>query len=231
MSGRVTKSRSRVLALAIAAMLPVTLAAQDSVNKNAAQSSWDIFAGYSFLAPHGTINTPLPNGNGGLSPVPVVYSSITPGGIVSLVRYFNEHVGLEFSGDIHMEDESAPNGVWRISKDDLSGAEAGLVVRKLTSDVTPFFHVMGGMERVGGPHWQLDTWGPAVTAGAGLDYATHLFGGRLALRLLQGDYQFVHEDYGNVIQGGSANINALRLSAGFVFHASTVEPPQPPTMV
>jgi hypothetical protein len=49
-----------------------------------------------------------------------------------------------------------------------------------------------------------------VTAGGGLDYNTPLFNHRLAIRVFQADYQFIHAD--------SSEINAFRLSTGVVVH-------------
>ncbi len=63
MQTRVLKSVGRVLAFAILALLPVALAAQSAPTPSAKGSSnqmpsrWDIFAGYSYLAPKGTVTT------------------------------------------------------------------------------------------------------------------------------------------------------------------------------
>ncbi len=235
MFGPVPKLAGRVLVLALAAMLPVSLASQDSANSYDAGDGtplarWEIFVGYSYILPTGTIQTPLPNSSGVLVPVAINYSDIASGGIVSLVRYFNKYAGMEFAGDVHLEDESGVNGVWVTSKDDMSGAAGGLILRFPTSDVTPFVHALGGTERVGGPHWQLDTFGPAMTLGGGLDYATPLFHHRMALRLFEADYQYIHENYGTVNQGGVASIDAYRLSAGVLFHAGTLVPPPAVTL-
>ena len=55
MQARVLKSVGRVLAFAILALLPVALAAQSAPaakgSSNQSPSRWDIFAGYSYLAP------------------------------------------------------------------------------------------------------------------------------------------------------------------------------------
>ncbi len=40
----------------------------------------------------------------------------------------------------------------------------------------------------------------------------------------------MHADFGNMTFGGTATINAARLSAGFVIHAGAVTPPPPITL-
>jgi hypothetical protein len=135
MSSRVSKSLSRVLALAFVALVPVALAAQDT-SKPAAKAApddsatkWDIFAGYSYIAPHGTIVTNL-GGSQGYVPVP--YSAITGGGIVSVARYFNRYLGVEGIGDIHLNSGESQNP-WVSPKDDISGGAVGLIWRYPTS--------------------------------------------------------------------------------------------------
>lgn len=232
MYARVSKSVSRVLALAFVALIPVALAAQGtttSAGKPPADDSlskWDIFGGYSYIAPHGTIETPMHGQN-----LPVAYTAITSGGIGSVARYFNRYVGAEVVGDAHLENESQPGGVWSTSKDDMSGASAGLIFRFPTTNITPFVHGLVGGERVGGPHWQPDRWGPVLTAGGGVDYITPFLHRHLAIRVFQADYQYTHEDFGPVnFTGGRANINAARLSAGLVYHIGSIAPPLPVTL-
>jgi len=149
MSSRVSKSLIRVFAVAIVGLLPVALAAQDTAKPAAkpvqedSATRWDIFAGYSYIAPHGTIVTP----EGGLNQA-VPYSAITGGGIVSVARYFNRFVGVEGVGDVHTEDES--QNPWVTSKDDISSGAVGLIFRYPTSDITPLF---------------MPLWAPTLLAG------------------------------------------------------------------
>ena len=186
-------------------------------------SKWDIFGGYSYIAPHATIVTPLDGQN-----LAVPYTAITGGGIVSVARYFNRHLGVEAVGDIHLENES--QNPWVASKDDMSGVGVGLIYRYPTANITPFVHALAGADLVGGPYYQKDTWGAALTAGGGLDYHTPLFHHRLSIRLIQADYQYTHEDFGSGNFGGQASINALRLSAGIVIGLGGFVPPPPVTL-
>ena len=229
MSSRVSKSLSQVFALAIVALLPVALAAQDTAKPAAkpvqadSATRWDIFAGYSYIAPHGTIVTPAGGAN-----LSVPYSAINGGGIVSIARYFNRYVGVEGVGDVHTEDES--QNPWVTSKDDISGGAVGLIFRYPTADITPFVHALVGADYVGGPYYQADKWGAALTAGGGMDYHTPLFNHRLSIRVFQADYEYTHEDFGLGYYGGRANINAARLSAGIVIGIGNIAPPPPVTL-
>jgi hypothetical protein len=229
MSSRVSKSLSRVLAVAIVGLLPVALAAQDTAKPAAkpvqedSATRWDIFAGYSYIAPHGTIVTP----EGGLNQA-VPYSAITGGGIVSVARYFNRYVGVEGVGDVHSEDES--QNPWVTSKDDISGGAVGLIFRYPTSDITPFVHALVGADFVGGPHYQADKWGAAITGGGGMDYHTPFFNHRLSIRVFEADYEYTHVNYGGDFYGGRGNIQAARLSAGIVIGIGNIAPPPPVTL-
>jgi hypothetical protein len=47
----------------------------------------------------------------------------------------------------------------------------------------------------------------------------------MSVRLLQADYEYIHESFGSGQYGGTTNINAARLSAGVVFHVGNIAPP------
>ncbi|MGA3049554.1 MAG: OmpA family protein [Terracidiphilus sp.] len=230
MCGCVSKSLSRVLALAFVALMPLALIAQDAAKKPSTMadpddsaSKWDIFGGYSYIAPHGTVVAPAGGQN-----LAVPYTAITGGGIVSIARYFNKYVGVEGVGDIHLQKED--QNPWVSPKDDMSGGSVGLIARYPTSDITPFVHALVGADYVGGPYFQSDNWGAALTAGGGLDYHTPLWHHRLSIRLFQADYQYIHDNFGTGYNGGRANINAARLSAGVVFGIGGFAPPPPVTL-
>jgi len=222
MYAQVSKSVTRALALAFVALVPVALVAQSSPKSAAGDSpsKWDIFAGYSYLAPKGTVNTPLSNG----TTLPVDYHAINGGGIVSIARYFNKYVGVEGVGDVHLQDES------KLPSNDFSGGSAGLIFRLPTSDFTAFAHGLVGGEHIGGPHWQNDKWGVVLTAGGGMDYGTPLFNHHLSIRLFEVDYQYAHVNYGPGINEGRGNPNIVRLSTGVVYHIGTIAPPPPVTL-
>jgi hypothetical protein len=220
----VRKSVVFVFALAFAALIPIGAGAQvtsTSTAKTSASDSpsrWDIFVGYSYLAPKGTVGY-------------VNYQSIDYGAIMSISRYFNKYVGLQIEGDEHSESQAYPPGSDNSStnsNDDLSGGSGGLILRYPTGNVTPFVHALVGAERVGSIE-QLDTWGPVVTVGGGLDYETPWFNHHLAIRIVQADYQYTHENFSDD-RGGAGSFNIARLSAGVVIHAGSIAPPTPVTL-
>ena len=105
----------------------------------------------------------------------------------------------------------------------------GGVYRFPSGNVTPFFHALFGVEQVGS-YYQKDVFGPVITAGGGLDYKTSLFDGHLSIRLFQGDYQYLHANFGSN-DGGSVNFNPQgRISAGLVYGIGSITPPPPVTL-
>jgi hypothetical protein len=235
MHPHVSKFVGRIIASACIAVLPVVLSAQITATSSGKTSAndmppkWDIFVGYSYLAPKGTVNTPT--SGGGI--LPVNFVSVNGGGIGSFAYFFNRHLGVEATGDFHLMNENPNSGnQWAGPANNLSGFGAGLIYRIPAGFITPFVHVQGGGEVVGGPHWQLNTWGPEVTAGGGMDLQTPWFHHRLAIRVFQADYQYIHENFGTATftGGGPVNINAARLSAGVVLHPGTYTAPVPVTL-
>ncbi len=231
MDSRTLKSAFRLATLACVAALPLAGAAQgtkpasNQSSYSDSPSKWDIFAGYSYLAPKATVDTPQP---GGMT-LPFTYRSIDWGSILSVARYFNKYVGIEAIGDEHIVNEGSGSGS-TYSNADFSGGSGGMIFRFPSGDFTPFVHALVGAEYGNGPALQPDRWGPVLTAGGGADYNTPLFNHHLAIRVFQADYQYIHENWGPGVGGGRANINAARLSTGFVYHIGTVAPPTPITM-
>jgi outer membrane protein OmpA-like peptidoglycan-associated protein len=194
-----------------------TPAAAPSAPQAPYASRLDIFLGYSYLAPHGSVL--IPGGaNVGL-PNPVSYSSINTGAIGSASYYFNRYVGAQAEYSNH------PDG----ANDGAQIASGGIVFRYPTQDITPFVHAEAGAVRLGGPFKQPYTWGPALTLGGGLDYGVT---NHFAVRVFQADYQYYHVNFGPQFPfptGGRANVDAVRLSAGLVYRLGNITPPPPVT--
>jgi len=183
-------------------------------------SRWDIFAGYSYLAPHGTVTVPGAGTSG--SSLQVKPSSVDEGAIGSVSYYFNRYVGGQVEIGAH------PDG----NNDGFYTFSAGPVFRYTTSEVTPFVHALAGAVRGGGPYHEPYTWGPALTVGGGMDYALPFFNGKLGLRLFQADYEYMHINFGPQAPyptGGRANYSNARLSTGLLLHLGSIVPPPPVT--
>ena len=183
-------------------------------------SRWDLFAGYSYLGPHGTVDVPQPDG---VTVTAVQYEAIDMGVIFSGARYFNKYVGVQAETSQHHFSINSNN-------DDFSFYQGGLIFRFPGEEVTPFVHGLVGASVVGGPQHEPLRAGVALTAGGGLDYATPLFNHHLGIRLFQVDYDYTHVNWGPVVYGGRANINSVRASAGLVWHIGSIAPPAPITL-
>ena len=225
------KRLSRVLALATLGSMPIALFAQDAPKpapkavSSDSPSRWDIFAGYSYLAPKGTVDVLQKDG---VTTLPETFKSMDGGIIGSGTYYFNKYVGaqVESAGhDLFSNGTSSNGGAYTLA--------GGLVARFPTPDIVPFIHGLVGIARVGGPEHEPFKWGPALTAGGGMDYETPWFDHHLAIRMFQADYEYIHEDWGpghlnsagNWVYGGRANLNSARLSAGVVIHVGSLAPP------
>jgi outer membrane protein OmpA-like peptidoglycan-associated protein len=179
----------------------------------------DIFAGYSYLAPKGTVTTPLVDG----TTFSDTYSSIDLGAIASGAYYFNKYVG----GQVEYADH--PDG----RNDSAQTIQGGIIFRYPTQGMVPFVHGLAGAVLLGGPNSEPiaahnSTWGPALTAGGGLDYDLPFFNHHLGLRLFQADYEYFHANFGpEATFGGRANVGNARLSTGLVFKFGNIIPPPP----
>ncbi|GAC1424980.1 MAG: hypothetical protein NVSMB62_22010 [Acidobacteriaceae bacterium] len=186
-------------------------------------SRFDLFTGFSYYGAHGQ-----------LKPAGINYSSINEGAIGSGAYYFNKYFGGEFVYSNH------PDG----KNDGFQGASLGPIVRAPMDNFTLFAHALAGGVRLGGPnsegpilYHEPYRWGPALTAGGGMDYDLPFFNHRFSLRLFQADYRYFHEDYGPYtapptggVMGGRANVSGVELSTGIVTHFGSIVPPPPVTL-
>jgi hypothetical protein len=228
MHSRPLTSLGRILLVASAVGLgSVSLLAQDSTSTpkppapaDPPASRIDIFLGYSYLAPHGSITVP---GGAAIGVTgPVSYSSINYGAIGSFNYFFNRYVGGQ------VEYANHPDG----NNDGASTGQLGMIFRYPTAEITPFVHADAGFVRLGGPVHQPYTYGPALTVGGGMDYALPFLGGKLGLRLFQADYEYFHANFGPQPpppEGGRANLKVARLSTGLIYHMGSILPPPPVT--
>jgi hypothetical protein len=218
MNSRASKYVSCVFALAFAALIPITLAAQVKAAATGrapwdnSGSKWNIFMGYSYLDPNGAIAGTQSGASGS------TYGQINYGAIFSGARYFNRNLGVQIEGDEHIQSEDFPlgdNNASFNSNDNFAGGSAGFIYRVPMARITPFVHALVGAD-LGGSPYHVDTWGPTMTGGGGLDYNAPLFNHRLAIRIFQADYQFIHAD--------TSEISAFRLSTGVVWKIGSTAP-------
>jgi outer membrane protein OmpA-like peptidoglycan-associated protein len=198
---------------------------------NGQPSRWDIFAGYSYLAPRGTVQVPQANGTN----APFNYDAVNVGGLFSGAYYFNKYVGAQAEYGLHEWGASSGNGsnIGTHGNDDgFQTFAGGLIFRFPQETYTPFVHALVGGAVINGPDFNQNKLGPDLTIGGGMDYDLPWFNHLMALRVFQADYEYMHADFGQQTSppGGRANISAARLSAGVVFHVGSLAPPPPVTL-
>jgi outer membrane protein OmpA-like peptidoglycan-associated protein len=222
MHSRLLTSLSRILLVGCAVGVGASsMYGQSSTSTppEAPTSRIDVFLGYSYLAPKGSVATPQADG----TTFTDSYSSINAGAIGSVAYYFNKYVGGQIEYANH------PDG----NNDGAQTAQAGIIFRFPVQGMTPFVHGLAGGVRLGGPNDEPFaahpyTWGPALTAGGGLDYDLPFMNHRFGLRLFQADYEYFHANFGpEVYVGGRANPGNARLSTGLVVKFGNITPPPP----
>ena len=180
-------------------------------------SAVDIFGGYAYLHP---ISSDLYSQN---------YDPLPGGFITGVTGYLTRSFGIE------AEYSKFPNDPDYC----FSTAQAGPVFRYQIGRLVPFAHILGGGAQVG-PSYQHNgasnacTWGWGADAGLGIDYVLPApsLHNRLAIRAIEGDFQFTDVNYGpqanpGSLSGGEGKITAYRLSTGLVFRLGQMTPPLP----
>ena len=170
----------------------------------------DLYGGYAYLRP-------VDSAIGGY-----FFQPINPGAVTSVTGYLTRNLGVQAEGSFF------PHG----PNDCAYSAQAGPIARANLGRFVPFVHALGGGAKVGGPVFQPCVWGFGFTGGLGVDYIVPGFGDHLALRPIQADYQYDHVDHGPLVlpagvTGGTAKLNAVRLSGGIVLRFGDMTPAPP----
>src|SRR6185312_67571 len=137
---------SRVISISFLILAPVTLMAQASPavignnhRSNQYASKWDIFAGYSYLAPKGTVDVPQRNG----TVLPFSYDPVNVGGLFSGAYYFNRHLGAQIEFAEHQwgtQNDPTSNVGSQGNNDGFNTLGAGIIFRIPNGNITPFLH-------------------------------------------------------------------------------------------
>ncbi len=235
MCSSVSKSMRRLAALAILAVAPIALVGQvEPAVKGRSQdynvSKWDIFVGYSYFDMRGTIVYGHDEGivSGSVGPlVGVKFMDEKIGLVESLTHFYNRHLGLEFySGqhDLFRNTDTSTGAQAGSSNSGMFTMQMGPFYRWRYKRLTPWVHGLVGGVSLQGPDSQSFTPGVTTTVGGGLDIELSRC---WALRLGEGDYEYVHVNYGKPYlgsdgmdwdEGGLVNIHGLRFAAGIVYH-------------
>jgi len=214
---RPAKAFRILLLTAAACIVPYVCAAQAASAGSSAPSPsrFDIYGGYGYFGP---VNSDVYN---------VDYTSLPAGMVTSFTGYFNRTFGLQGEYSKFFNDPDYCFGA----------VQGGPVFRFPLGRLVPFAHVIGGAAQVGPSYAHSGSanacsWGWTATAGLGIDYILPAFHNRLAIRPVEGDFEYADVNYGpqprpNALIGGDATITAYRLSAGFVIRLGETTPPLP----
>jgi outer membrane protein OmpA-like peptidoglycan-associated protein len=239
---------SRLAALTILALASVALVAQvEPAVKGRSQdynlSKWDIFVGYSYFDMRGTTVYGHAEGvvSGSIGPVVGVQFMDEKIGLAeSLTHFYNRHLGLEFYSaqhDMFRNSDTSDGAQAGSSNSGMFTMQMGPFYRWRYKRLTPWVHFLVGGVSLQGPASQSYTPGETTTLGGGLDIElSH----RWALRLGEGDYEYVHVNYGKPYlgsdgvdwdSGGLVNIHGIRFAAGIVYHMYSNPSSQPLALV
>jgi hypothetical protein len=147
------------------------------------------------------------------------------GSVESITRELNSKVGIQVEAaqhDIYYFDPKSlesNSGIWTV--------QAGPVYRFGGDKWMPWIHGLAGGGAMQGPDHQNYTPGFTLTGGVGLDLKTGWMDHRVAIRLVEADYEYMRVRYGAAHSspngwqpGGIANMaDGFRLAAGIVFRS------------
>jgi hypothetical protein len=194
----------RVLIASLLLILTVVLLSAVSPAQDTDVPKYEIFAGYQWLHPGGTV--PAPNGNFN-SPTPYKLPDM-PLGIGAAVTYnFQKYLGIE--GDLGRNWD--PNYEGTIS--------VGPKLTFRTSDANYFLHTLLSYNRLVVNDLPKDN-GIGAILGGGMDLRlTHWF----YLRLFEADYVWARQNYSSVVSSSFPNLRrvsleGVRLRTGVVFN-------------
>jgi len=174
-----TKSACRALLIGLAAVISVAFVSVSAIAQSDSNPKWDVFAGYQYLNPGGTV--PLigdPN-----NPVAFKLPGEAAGGGGAVTYNFSQHVGLEVDTGYN-RDSNSGSSEWTV------GAGPRFIVRG--DGFAVFAHALGAFNRVGYSNGAVQNNGIGALLGGGLDIP---FTKRFAWRLFQADYVWASHNY------------------------------------
>jgi outer membrane protein OmpA-like peptidoglycan-associated protein len=171
---------------------------------------WDIFAGYQWLHPGGTVPTPFSDFN---NPTPYTVPDMPHGFGFSATYNFDAHWGLEADIGHNWAEQGSGSGVYE------STGSIGPRFIWRTDSANYFVHTMVSLNRVNVPG--LNTWdGIGAVLGGGVDLPIRKW---LALRLFEADWVWARHDYADFAAPSNDNnlrnptFDGVRLRTGLVF--------------
>jgi hypothetical protein len=212
-------NRGRVLVLGLLFTLAVSLLSSPAfAQSDSTPPKWDLFAGYQWLHPGGTVPAPGTDFN---SPAPYTIPDMSKGFGFSLTYNFDPHWGIE--GDI------GHNWVGEGTSVTESTGSIGPRFIWRTDSANYFVHTLISLNRVNVPG--LNTFdGIGAVLGGGMDLPIRKW---LALRLFEADYVWARHDYASAAAPSPTNdlrnpsFDGARLRTGLVFSWGGAAPVTP----
>ena len=205
MSDLSSVNKGRVI-MGLLAVLATTLISSPARAQSDSNPKWDLFVGYQWLHPGGTVPAPfsLPS-----SPTPLKLPDLAKGAGLAFTRNFDRHWGLEFDlGHNWGHDpllyeltvSGGPRFIWR------------------TDTGSYFLHSLVSLNRVN-VNSVSSTNGIGVILGGGMDLNIHK---GIAWRLFEADYVWTRHNYSNFVDPQFPDLrrptfNGVRLRTGLVF--------------
>lgn len=190
-------------ALAVAFLLPVSAWAQDVKDNN----KFEIFGGYSWLHPGGTVaQTPFATGETAYTAPTINLHDLNRGWGLDATFKFKPWFGVKAAGNGHYSDAS-----------DIHTAMVGPVFTLPLDHMNLFAEGLYGFSHMA-PSNLASSNGAAVAAGGGIDL---WLSRRIAWRVIQADY--VRQNLSNSDVGQTGKFNGARLQAGIVFGLGSLQ--------
>lgn len=190
-------------ALGAALLLPAAAWAQEEKDNNRVE----IFGGYSWLQPGGTVaQTPLTSGETAYTAPTINLHDLNRGFGLDATYKFKRWVGLKVAGNGHYSDQS-----------DIHTVMAGPVFTLPLDHMNFFGEALYGFSHMA-PSNLSSSNSAAVAAGGGIDL---WFSRRIAWRVLQADY--IRQSQSRTDVGQTGDFNGVRLQSGIVFGLGSLE--------
>jgi hypothetical protein len=178
-----TPRLSRLFVAGLAGVTAAILISSSAFAQTDSTPKWDVFAGYQYLNPGGTVPAPVPFDPN--NPTPFKLPAMAKG-IGGAVTYnFAPHVGLE-SDFGYNRDSGSASSEWT------AGAGPRFIAR--TEGVAFFAHALGTFNRVTYANGSIATNGIGVILGGGMDIP---FGKMFSWRVFGADYVWAQHNLAN----------------------------------
>ncbi len=199
-----SKLRNGHLALGLLVVLAITLISSSAFAQSDSNPKWDLFVGYQWLHPGGTVPTPFTDFN---NPTGMNVPDMS-GGLGSALTYnFDPHWGAEFdfghnwgSGNYETTGSVGPRFIWR------------------TDGANYFLHTLISLNRVSIDGLNAGN-GIGAILGGGMDLPIKKW---LAFRLFEADYVWARHNYADFVSADFPDLRrpsfeGVRLRTGLVF--------------